>query len=351
MSLLRSSLLLASGHNLRDNDHIVITVVFAGLPGGQLLDTAGAAQVFRAAADIGAPLTVRLALPASAGPSSGDDGWVGFPLDRAPDWPVPGPDDVLVVPGWRAPVVGGPLAAQADPDPAGPDAATAGPWQDAEFETVLDLLRRHRAAGGLSVGVGPGVFALAEAGLLDGRRCTTSPHLYVALGHAHPRAKVLTDVRFVADQVAATAAGGVSGLELALSLVTQRFGDAVAARVVRALHLPVRGDGRSPLEGVMVQHRDHANDLAHRVQDVVEAEFTSRLPLNDLARRAGVSERTLTRAFVQATGLTPLRYQQMLRLGRAEELVAGGVTMEAAARAVGFEDARMLRRLRAAGRR
>ncbi|WP_415130211.1 helix-turn-helix domain-containing protein [Microbacterium sp.] len=50
--------------------------------------------------------------------------------------------------------------------------------------------------------------------------------------------------------------------------------------------------------------------------------------------------------FTEATGLTPLRYQQMIRRERAEHLLAQGATMEAAARAVGFEDARMLRRLR-----
>ena len=48
-----------------------------------------------------------------------------------------------------------------------------------------------------------------------------------------------------------------------------------------------------------------------------------------------------------ATGLTPLRYQQELRLERAEHLIAHGATTQAAAHAVGFQDARMLRRLRA----
>jgi transcriptional regulator GlxA family with amidase domain len=55
----------------------------------------------------------------------------------------------------------------------------------------------------------------------------------------------------------------------------------------------------------------------------------------------------LTRVFTAATGLTPLRYQQLLRLERAQHLIGHGATVEAAARAVGFEDARMLRRLRA----
>jgi transcriptional regulator GlxA family with amidase domain len=61
----------------------------------------------------------------------------------------------------------------------------------------------------------------------------------------------------------------------------------------------------------------------------------------------GLSERTLTRRFTASTGLTPLRYQQELRIERAEHLIGQGTTVESAARAVGFQDARMLRRLRA----
>jgi transcriptional regulator GlxA family with amidase domain len=75
------------------------------------------------------------------------------------------------------------------------------------------------------------------------------------------------------------------------------------------------------------------------------------LTLAELASAGGVSERTLTRAFGRSTGLTPLRYQQLLRLERAEHLIGSGATVEAAARDVGFGDARMLRRLRSRGPR
>ncbi|WP_370462441.1 helix-turn-helix domain-containing protein [Nocardiopsis sp. FR6] len=77
------------------------------------------------------------------------------------------------------------------------------------------------------------------------------------------------------------------------------------------------------------------------------ARFTEPLRLADLAAGAGLSERTPPRAFTAATGLTTLRYQQRLRVERAEHLIGSGETVEAAARAVGFRDARMLRRLRA----
>jgi transcriptional regulator GlxA family with amidase domain len=107
-----------------------------------------------------------------------------------------------------------------------------------------------------------------------------------------------------------------------------------------------RRNGGEQQDSAMLRHRNHLSDTAHRAQDHIEARFADPLPLAEIASKCGVSERTLTRRFTQATGLTPLRYQQLLRLERAEHLIGHGATVETAARTVGFQDARMLRRLR-----
>jgi transcriptional regulator GlxA family with amidase domain len=111
-----------------------------------------------------------------------------------------------------------------------------------------------------------------------------------------------------------------------------------------------RRNGTAAQESAMLRHRVHLSDQVHRAQELIDARFDSPLRLSELARAVGVSERTLTRGFTRATGLTPLRYQQTLRVERAEALITQGSTVESAARSVGFEDARMLRRLRAACR-
>jgi transcriptional regulator GlxA family with amidase domain len=108
-----------------------------------------------------------------------------------------------------------------------------------------------------------------------------------------------------------------------------------------------RRNGDAAQVSAMLRHRAHLNDVVHRVQDLIDADFHQRLSLAELARAVRVSQRTLTRQFASAIGTTPLRYQHLLRLDRAQELIAQGSTVEAAARQVGFEDARMLRRLRA----
>ncbi|PWI42214.1 DJ-1/PfpI family protein [Streptomyces sp. ICBB 8177] len=294
-------------------------VVFLLVPRVHLLDLAGPAQVFSTAADFGHDYRLEYVAEREDVPTA-----QGVPLRARVEWPALGPDDLLVVPGWRA---------------SAPDAALG--------EAALRRLRAHHAAGGTVASVCSGARALGEAGLLDGRRCTTHHELQDDLARRHPRAEVVRDVLHVTDDRLVTSAGIASGIDLALHLVATRHGPAAAARVARSMVVYARRNGDDPQDGAMLRHRAHLSDVVHRAQDLIEARFTCTLRLSALAAETGVSERTLTRRFTAATGLTPLRYQQVLRVERAEHLIGHGATVEAAARAVGFEDARMLRRLRA----
>lgn len=158
---------------------------------------------------------------------------------------------------------------------------------------------------------------------------------------------MIRDVLYVIDGRVATSAGIASGIDLALHLIAVRDGPATAARVAREMVVYARRNGDEQQASAMLRHRSHLSDTAHRAQDHIEARFAGPLPLAEIASNCGVSERTLTRKFTEATGLTPLRYQQLLRLERAQHLIGHGATVEAAARTVGFQDPRMLRRLRA----
>ncbi|ABY21818.1 transcriptional regulator, AraC family [Renibacterium salmoninarum ATCC 33209] len=128
--------------------------------------------------------------------------------------------------------------------------------------------------------------------------------------------------------------------------MAQQEGPAMAARVARGMVMYARRNGNAPQQSGILRHRAHLTDLVHRAQDIVDERFRERLPLTELSHAVGVSERTLTRAFTDSLQLSPLRYQQLLRLEEAESLIEHGSTVESAAAAVGFDDARMLRRLR-----
>ena len=292
-------------------------VVFLLAPRLHLLDLAGPAQAFSTAVDLGADYALHYV-------SEREDVVTtqGVPLRARVDWPELGTDDLIVVPGWR------PAAYVAFADDA------------------LKPVQAHHERGGTVASVCSGAFALARIGLLDGRRCTTHHDLQDDLARLHPATTVVRDVLYIVDGTVITSAGIASGIDLALYLLAIRHGPGFSARVAREMVVYARRNGDEHQASAMLRHRGHVSDVVHRVQNVIDARFAEPLPLAELSAVGGVSERTLTRVFARAAGLTPLRYQQLLRVERAEHLISHGVTVEAAAHAVGFEDARMLRRLR-----
>jgi transcriptional regulator GlxA family with amidase domain len=298
----------------------VYRVVFLLAPGLHLLDLAGPAQVFSELAELGHYCAVHHVADQPEIMTA-----QGLAVRADTTWPELVADDLVFVPGWRSagPGAGGRLSAAS-----------------------LARLRAHQAGGGTVASICSGADALGRAGLLDGRRCTTHHALQDELARRYPRANVVRDVLFVEDTRVVTSAGIASGIDLALHLVAARHGPGVAARVARSMVVYARRNGESPQTSAMLQYRSHLSDAVHRIQDVIEGRLAERLPLTELASLAGCSERTVTREFARATGLTPLRYQHALRLERAEQLIGQGETVELAARAVGFDDARMLRRLR-----
>ncbi|AWS42936.1 GlxA family transcriptional regulator [Streptosporangium sp. 'caverna'] len=292
-------------------------VVFLLIPQVHLLDVAGPAQVFSTAADLGYGHTI------SYVSEEKDVATVqGLPLRADDAWPDLGTDDFVIVPGWRGPT-------------------------RAVSTATIDRLRGHHAAGGTVAGVCAGVDALGRAGLLNGRRCTTHHTVQDELSRLYPEAVVVRDVLYVADDRVVTSAGVASGIDVALHLLRTRHGPRAAGQVARTMVVYAHRNGQAHQVSVMFRHRSHVDETVHRIQDLIDARFTERLPLGLLAETVGCSERTVTRLFRTATGTTPLGYQTALRLERAEHLIGQGSTTEAAAREIGFEDARMLRRLRA----
>jgi transcriptional regulator GlxA family with amidase domain len=296
-------------------------VVFMLVPQLHLLDLAGPAQVFSTAASFGHPYELRYVAEQPDVMTA-----QGLAVRAGVDWPDLQPDDLIVVPGWRSPTL-----------------ANSGPLSPSSTRRLAD----HYAGGGTVASVCAGADALGRAGLLDGRRCTTHHDVQDELARRYPRARVVRDVLYVVDGRVVTSAGIASGIDLALHLIATRHGAGAAARIAREMVVYARRNGDEPQASAMLRHRSHISDTVHLVQDLIDARFAERLRLADLAAACGVSQRTLTRLFGRATGMTPLRYQQLLRAERAEHLIGHGATVQAAARAAGFEDPRMLRRLRA----
>jgi transcriptional regulator GlxA family with amidase domain len=189
-----------------------------------------------------------------------------------------------------------------------------------------------------------GALLAADAGLLDGHRCTTHHELTGDLRAAHPEAEVLEDRIFVIDDRIATSAGVTAGIDLALAAISERCGAAIAGDVARDMVVYWRRAGGDPQLSPLVAHRNHLHPAVHRAQQAVIANPAERWDVDSLADAAHVSVRHMRRLFVEHAGITPLAYVNGVRVALARQMLSSQrVSVESAAEKVGFASARQLR--------
>ncbi len=207
------------------------------------------------------------------------------------------------------------------------------------------LLEAHRV-GARVASVCSGAFALAQAGLLDGRQCTTHWKLVERLRREAPRAQVLENRLFVEDGGVVSSAGVAAGIDMALALVEWDHGPLVASRVAREMVVYLRRSGDQAQLSVYLDHRTHLHPGVHQVQDFIVQHPEKKPRLDELARMAAMSPRNLTRVFSRATGVTPKQFASKVKLQVARDLVGDPQrSVQAIASSCGFDDARQLRRL------
>ncbi|HYL99630.1 MAG TPA: helix-turn-helix domain-containing protein [Blastocatellia bacterium] len=206
-------------------------------------------------------------------------------------------------------------------------------------------LRTVPGAGAYACAVCTGAFAIGEAGLLDGRDCTTHWKRLGELQKRFPAAHVLEDRLFVTDGPVTTSAGVASGVDTALWFVEKAYGPMVAARVAREMIVHVRRDGSQKQHSVYLDYRTHLNSGVHRVQDFLTGHPEDGVLIPELAKIARMSPRTLTRSFRVSTGLSIAEYRTKIRIENAKALLHDpDATMERIAEQTGFNDPRNLRR-------
>ena len=210
---------------------------------------------------------------------------------------------------------------------------------------VTKWLAQAAESGAHIASVCTGAFALGEAGLLDGRRCTTHWSRTKELARRFRKARVLEDRLFVTDGNVTTSAGIASGIDMALALIEQIDGPLVAAQVAREMVVYLRRDGSQEQESVYLDFRTHLHPGVHRVQDWIVRNPARHATLFDLADIAGMSSRSLTRTFRRATGISVHEFSTRVRVELAKTLLhEPSLTMEAVATRSGLS-ARELRRL------
>ncbi|MEA2419339.1 MAG: hypothetical protein QOE60_1545, partial [Thermoleophilaceae bacterium] len=170
------------------------------------------------------------------------------------------------------------------------------------------------------VSICSGAFALAAAGLLDGRRATTHWRLTDALQHRHPHVDVLPNRLFVDDGDILTSAGVTAGIDLCLHLIRLDHGAAAANARARSLVAPPQRQG-GQAQFIERLRPDASRDQLGPLRDWMLENLARPLDLDTLAKHAHMSRRTLTRRFREETGIAPMAWLADARLDQARELL------------------------------
>lgn len=187
-----------------------------------------------------------------------------------------------------------------------------------------------------------GSFLLAESGLLDGHRATTSWWLGPMFRQRYARVKLDESRMLVNADRFTTAGAALAHLDLALSIV-RASSPALAGLVARYLLVEARG---SQAEFVIPDHLAHADPVVERFEGWARSRLAHGFSLAEAASAAGASERTLARRLHGVLGKTPLSYFQDLRVERAVQLLrTGSESIDQVAAQVGYADGVTLRAL------
>ncbi|MDO8913690.1 MAG: transcriptional regulator FtrA [Phenylobacterium sp.] len=219
-------------------------------------------------------------------------------------------------------------------------------WKGADVQPSAELVAALRAAyagGARLVTICSGVFVLAAAGLLDGRRATTHWRYAETLRQRYPRIEVDPNVLYVDEGQILTSAGSAAGLDLCLHVVRRDFGARIANQVARRLVIAPHRDGGQ----AQFIERPLASSAGGRLSQLIaelQEEPQGSPSIQQLAARAAMSERTFIRRFRETTGMAPGAWLVAVRVDRARDLLeTTDLSIEQVAAESGFGAATTLR--------
>ena len=223
----------------------------------------------------------------------------------------------------------------------------AGGWGVRTAATCPKTLAFVRAVAKRGVRVASvcsGAYILAEAGLLDGRRATTHWQRTQHFVSAYPKVKLEPDRIFVRDGNIWSSAGISAGIDLALALAAEDFGEEVVQKTARQLVLYHRRSGGQSQFSSLLELKAPSGrfgPLLGWAREHLDAPLT----VEDLAEQAGMSSRHFTRAFIAETGTTPSKAVERLRIEVARQRVqSSSEAIEQVAHSTGFRDPARMRR-------
>jgi AraC family transcriptional regulator, transcriptional activator FtrA len=220
-------------------------------------------------------------------------------------------------------------------------------WRDANELPPENLLQHIRVAyerGARLCSICSGVFVLAAAGVLDGKRVTTHWRYAELLAQRYPRIRVEPNALYIEQDQVLTSAGSAAGLDMLVHLVRRDHGPKVANQVAQRLVIPPHRDGDQAQYVPRPIAPDESSRLS-RLLDWIRGHLGEQHSIASLSRRAGMSPRTLLRRFKEATGLAPNEWLVRERVATAREMLESGrVALGRVAERAGFGSQESFRR-------
>src|SRR5258705_136140 len=208
----------------------------------------------------------------------------------------------------------------------------------ARCDKTLSFVRAVAKRGVRVASVCSGAYMLAEAGLLDGRRATTHWGRTRHFLAAYPKVKLECDRIFVRDGNIWSSAGISAGIDLALAMASEDFGDDVARETARQLLIYQRRAGGQSQFSSLLELKAPTSRFSALLSWARE-NLNQPLTVEQLAEQAGMSSRHFTRAFIAETGATPSKAVERLRIEVARQRVqSSSEAVERGAQLTGFRD-------------
>lgn len=210
---------------------------------------------------------------------------------------------------------------------------------------AVDWIKDHHRQGAQIATICSGAFVLAETGLLDGKSATTHWGFARQFRKRYPQVELKVE-RLITDEGDLYCSGGYNaGVDLSLYLVEKFCGHEVALQSSKSM---ISELGRtSQAHFAVSQHRkDHQDAHILPIQEWIEVNYHKHFNYDGLARQNGLSRRTLERRFKNATGETPLAYQQGIRVEVAKRLLERErYSFDEITYRVGYEDSSTFRKI------
>jgi transcriptional regulator GlxA family with amidase domain len=214
--------------------------------------------------------------------------------------------------------------------------------EDPEF---LHALRRAAKKSRRVGSICTGAFALAAAGLLDGRRATTHWRFSEQLRSCYPSVVVDSEPIYIRSDNVYTSAGVTAGMDLALALVEEDRGHDVAMTIAREFVLFMRRPGGQSQFSTALAAQTADREPLRELQAWIVDNLNADLSVETLAHRAHMSARHFARVFTREVGQTPARYVELVRVEAAQRrLEESGDSLEEIAGHCGFGSVNSMRR-------